>query len=111
MFIEKSMGTLSFSERNIVVSKSIDEGLLSRIQVFVSNHINSRKLECEDSELLVVQPEDVYILAFSRILGNWQAVAAIEDFGVGYYQLSHDGTIDETIYNIYFRAYTGEAVI
>lgn len=112
MFIEKSVSTLSFSERNLVVSKSIDEGLLNRIQVFVANHITSRKLETESGELLEVAPEEVYILAFSRILGNWQAVAAIEDFGVGYYQMSHDGAIGQTIYTVYFRApITGEAVL
>lgn len=92
-----------------MVSKSIDEGLLRRIQTFVANHINSHRLTAVTAG--GVEPEDVYILAFSRILGNWQAVATVEDTSVGYYQLSHDGSLDQTIVTVYHTEFTEEAIV
>lgn len=94
-----------------MISKSIDEGLLHRIQTFVANDINDRKILSDEGGILTVTPERVYILAFSRILSNWQAVASVADHSVGYYQLSHDGSINETLCTIYQAIHVAEAIV
>lgn len=95
-----------------MVSQSIDEGLLFRIQAYVATDINRRRaVDILEGKAKTIQPEEVYILSFSRILNNWQAVAGIEDTSVGFYQISHDGSTGQTIAAVYHKETSTEAII
>lgn len=84
-----------------MVSKAIDAGLIERIQNYVANDINSKIVMTGSDEKHKVQPEDVYILDFTRILNNWQTIATAEADISSFYKIVHDGDHDQTIVTIY----------
>lgn len=99
-----------------MVSKAIDEGLLVRIQTFVASDINHRRAAVltgdeDEQKPELVLPENVYILGFARILNNWQAIATVDDKRVGFYQITHEGTLNQTIACIYQKELTFEAIV
>lgn len=93
-----------------MVSRAIDERLLERIQAYVSNDVNS-KLPPIASEKAKVQPSEVSVVHFTRILNNWQALCSIENEPVIYYALTHDGTNEQTIVRKFTLRSTQEAII
>jgi hypothetical protein len=86
-----------------MVSKAIQEGLIERIQNYVSNDINSKIVMQDEDEVWKVSPEEVYIVSFTRVLTNWRAYATAERKGAGYYELVHDGLTNKTIVNIFIK--------
>lgn len=84
-----------------MVSKAIDTGLIERIQNYVANDINSKIVMTGSDEKMKVQPSDVYVLSFERILNNWQAIATAEADISSFYKIVHDGDHDQTIVTIY----------
>lgn len=93
-----------------MVSKAIDEGLLERIQSYVSNDINS-KLPPGIDEKHKTKSNQVYIVQFSRILNNWQALCSVEEEVNCYYALTHDGDSEKTIVRVFALRSLHEAVI
>lgn len=92
-----------------MVSKAIDEGLLSRIQQYVANDLNSRIPP--DSTEDRVRPANVYVIRFTRVLGNWEAVAVAHIFPEIFYEISHDGVTDTNIANVFTKRTTQPAII
>lgn len=91
-----------------MVSKALNEGLLARIQNYVTNDANSKFPQ--DSGAYISQ-EEVSIITFHRVLNNWRAVAVVEGEKDVFYELVHDGSLGKTIANVYSRRMTQPAVI
>lgn len=94
-----------------MVSQAIDEGLVSRIQNYVANDINS-KFPIDDTRGRYVRPRDISVVYFVRVLENWKAYATTSEVpGVGRYELIHDGTSNKTLVNVFPEPTTQQAII
>ena len=94
-----------------MVSQAIDEGLVSRIQNYVANDINS-KFPIDDTRGRHVRPRDISVVYFVRVLENWKAYATTSAVpGVGRYELIHDGTSNKTLVNVFPEPTTQQAII
>lgn len=95
-----------------MVSRAISEGLIARIQKYVANDLNSKIPVAEKGDQnKLVDPERVYILAFSRLLTSWSAVAVSHLKPELFYEIVHDGTANVTLVNVYQKKTTQQAII
>lgn len=90
-----------------MVAKAIDEGLLARIQNYVSVDLNRHRKD----ELPLVKGSDVFILSFARILNSWKATANSPLEPNVYYQIIHDGSTSGTIAKVYTQIASKSAII
>lgn len=93
-----------------MVSKAINEGLLARIQAYVATDMNS-KLSPDMDDSHKVDPKQVHVVQFSRILNNWQALCAVEEELNSYYALTHDGDSNTTLIRVFGLRSVHEAIV
>lgn len=93
-----------------MVSKAIDSGLIERIRAYVSNDINS-KLPPDIGPQAKIDATDVYVVQFTRVLNNWQALCSVEEAMNCFYALTHDGDHSKTIVRVFSLRSTHEAII
>lgn len=94
-----------------MVSQAIDEGLVSRIQNYVANDINS-KFPIDDTRGRHVLPKDISVVYFVRVLENWKAYATTSAVpGIGRYELIHDGSLNKTLVNVFPEPTTQQAIV
>lgn len=80
-----------------------DETLLRRIQNYVSRDINSKvPLEGSDAEFRV-QPLDVYVISFQRVLNTWVIECSAESNALSFYKIIYDGDTGRAVVRIYMQ--------
>lgn len=96
-----------------MVSRAVDEGLVERIQRYVANDLNSKIPPTEPGQKSEprVDPDHVYVLAFSRILDSWSAWAVSHLQPDCYYEIVHNGSTGVTLVNVYHKKTTQPAII
>ena len=92
-----------------MVSKAIDENLITRLQRFVANDINSKILPIDPDN--PVLPEDIFVISFERILNNWKAICTNQMEIESFYKIVFDGERNQTIVTTYNVVMTFEAVL
>lgn len=86
-----------------------DEALLTRIQNYVSNDLNSKIPP--GWNIPQVAPKDVFVVTFTRVFAHWKAfVTNMREPGT-YYEIVHDGSTDITVVSVYTLQTTQEAII
>lgn len=95
----------------------IGGNLLERIRSYVAKDINSKIPSdvVENETILIVKPNDVYVVFFTRVLNNWRALAGAAQ-GTNpqlntYYLITYDGEIKRTIVQVFNNPLTVEAIL
>lgn len=96
-----------------MVTRAISEGLITRIQNYIATDLNSKIPPAEEgqAEPPQVNPENVYVLSFTRVLASWSAWAVSHLYPECFYEVIHNGTTNVTIVNVYNKKTTQQAII